>query len=89
MEVRFPFRQGSATLATGQCIYMFLVQVVALIVWQQGVHFLLSIQNMLMGWYFAVYPCRVVSRSVSDIRLLQCVHYHLWQEAVNRASSTC
>ncbi len=51
VEVRFPFRQGSATLATGQCIYMFLVQVVALIVWQQGVHFLLSNQNMLMGWY--------------------------------------
>ena len=46
---------------------MLLVQVVALIVWQQGVHFLLSNQHMLMGWY----PCRVVYRADSDIGLLQ------------------
>ena len=29
------------------------------------------------GVVFAVYPCRVVSRSGSDIGLLQCVHDHL------------
>ena len=42
------------------------------------------------GVVFAVCLCRVVSRSCSDIGLLQYVHAnHLQQEAVSRASSAC
>ena len=46
--------------------------------------------NYVDGVVFAVCSCRVVSRSGSDIGLLQCVHAnHLYQEAAPRASSTC